>query len=118
MSGCMRLRPVIAIAIAVAAGSPAVGPASGPFGGVARAQGPAQPPIDLEALAQAAREAMQALSADIAPWMDQLGVLLDDPGAYEAPVLTPDGDIVIRRRRDAPPLITPSPDDDGRGLSL
>ena len=84
----------------------------------ARAQTPAPPAINLEELARAAREAMQALSADVAPWIDQLGVLLDEPGAFEPPVLTPDGDILIRRRRDAPTGASPSPDDDGRRLSL
>jgi len=74
------------------------------FAAPASAQGsqpPAAPP--LEDMARAMREALEAFSEQIAPWAEQLGRLLDDPGAYQAPELLPNGDIIIRRKPDAPP---------------
>lgn len=37
------------------------------------------------------------------PWVTGLMALMDDIGNYEAPELLPNGDIVIRRKPDAPP---------------
>lgn len=47
----------------------------------------------------------EALAA-LEPLLRDLGALIDDLSRYEAPVILPNGDILIRRRPDAPP---PSP---------
>lgn len=80
------------------------------------AQG-SRPPAgqSLDDMARAMREALEALGGQIAPWAEQLGRLLDDPGAYEAPVLMPNGDILIRRKPDAPP---PAPREAAPGVDL
>lgn len=74
----------------------------------AHAQTP-QPPDEptLEDMARAMREALDAFSGKVAPWAEHLGRLLGDPDAYAAPELLPNGDILIRRKPDAPPLDRP-----------
>ncbi|PKP66988.1 MAG: hypothetical protein CVT86_02575 [Alphaproteobacteria bacterium HGW-Alphaproteobacteria-8] len=82
------------------------------------AQAQTQPGAELrtlEDMARAMRDAMEAFGESIAPWAEQLGRLLDDPGAYESPELLPNGDILIRRKADAPPLKQP---DAAPGLDL
>lgn len=39
----------------------------------------------------------------VAPVFDDLGALIDDIGNYQTPERLPNGDIIIRRRPDAPP---------------
>ncbi|MCZ0961112.1 hypothetical protein [Paracoccus benzoatiresistens] len=41
--------------------------------------------------------------ADLAPMLDDLAVLVDDLGNYEAPERLENGDVLIRRKADAPP---------------
>ncbi|UXU74473.1 MULTISPECIES: hypothetical protein [unclassified Paracoccus (in: a-proteobacteria)] len=58
------------------------------------------------------------------PVLDELGQLMDDVGNYQAPERLENGDILIRRRPDAPPpppvgprlrdLLRPAPQDDSR----
>jgi len=85
------------------------------------AQGQAAPralPPDmqtLEDMARAMREALEAFGGTLAPWAEQLGALIEEPGAYEPPVRLPNGDILIRRKPDAPPL---TPRDAQPGLDL
>lgn len=43
------------------------------------------------------------------PWVTGLMALVDDIGNYEAPELLPNGDIVIRRKPDAPALPVEKP---------
>lgn len=57
----------------------------------------------LEQLAEAIRDAARALSDSATPWAEGLGAVLADPGAYEPPETLPNGDILIRRKPDAPP---------------
>lgn len=49
---------------------------------------------------------------DLGPALDKLLTLFDDFRNYEAPERLPNGDIIIRRRPDAPPPV-PLPDGDG-----
>lgn len=69
----------------------------------------------LEGMARAMREALEAFGGTLAPWAEQLGRLIEEPGAYEAPVRLPNGDILIRRKPDAPPL---APNETAPGLDL
>lgn len=46
---------------------------------------------------------------DLAPAVDKLISLLDDIRNYDAPERLPNGDIIIRRRPDAPPYAAPEP---------
>ena len=41
---------------------------------------------------------------DLAPVLEDLALLVDDLGNYQAPERLENGDILIRRRADAPPL--------------
>ncbi len=59
----------------------------------------------LEGLKEKAGPALQGLK-------DDLGTLIDDASAYEAPEVQPNGDILIRRKvpRTVPPPDVPTPD--------
>ncbi len=72
----------------------------------------------LDELTRAMRDAMQAYGEKIASWVEQLGRLLDDPDAYEAPTMLPNGDILIRRKPGAPPPKRPDAENDAGGLDL
>ncbi len=47
------------------------------------------------------------LAGRLDPVLRDLARLIDDVTAYEAPVILPNGDILIRRRPDAPPPAVP-----------
>jgi hypothetical protein len=70
---------------------------------------PAQPTEELrlpEALDRAFREMMEELKPaldDAFEYMQSFGAV-DDPRHYELPQVLPNGDIIIRRRDDAPPF--------------
>jgi hypothetical protein len=51
--------------------------------------------------------ALEGLGRDIAPKLRQLIALVDDFGNYDAPVMLPNGDILIRRNA---PLVPVEPD--------
>lgn len=78
--------------------------------GMARADDPPKGP-DIDRML---RELMDELS----PTLDQAMRLfrgleqIDDPMNYDLPEVLPNGDIIIRRRLDAPPFRAPDPDDE------
>ena len=57
----------------------------------------------LDGMAEALEEARPWLE-DLGPQLTELVRLMGDIRNYEAPVMLPNGDILIRRRTDAPPL--------------
>lgn len=58
---------------------------------------------DFEAMAQEFGPKMQALIAQMGPKLAELADHIDDAANYSAPEILPNGDIIIRRRPDAPP---------------
>jgi hypothetical protein len=67
-----------------------------------------QPAIDEMGKAlDEAGPALEGLGAEIGPKLRQLIALIDDIGNYDAPIMLPNGDILIRRNA---PLL-PRPDD-------
>lgn len=48
------------------------------------------------------------LEDEVLPLMQRLGTLVDDLALYELPERLPNGDILIRRRPDAPPFEPPA----------
>lgn len=59
---------------------------------------------------------LEGAARELGPALDQLMALFDDIRNYEAPERLPNGDIIIRRRPDAPPPrpLLPGPDQDGQ----
>lgn len=57
----------------------------------------------LEGLAAELGPLMDETLAEIAPLIENLMEAIDDLTAYEAPEVLPNGDIIIRRKPDAPP---------------
>lgn len=53
-------------------------------------------------LAEGLRGLMEGLAEDMLPLMEQLADKMSDLNAYEAPEVLPNGDIIIRRKPDAP----------------
>lgn len=47
---------------------------------------------------------------EMLPFLEELGRLIDDLSAYEMPERLPNGDIIIRRAPDAPPLEEDAPE--------
>lgn len=62
----------------------------------------------LEEFSQDTERALRKLLEALRPGIEELLDRIDDLSQYEAPEILPNGDIIIRRKRDAPPL---SPDD-------
>jgi hypothetical protein len=59
--------------------------------------------------------ALEGLGEEIGPKIRQLIAMIDDIKNYDAPIMLPNGDILIRRKADAPPappfgVPTPSPE--------
>ncbi len=63
--------------------------------------------FDKERLSDEARRAVEDFLALVSPLMDQLSIAIEDLPRYEAPVILPNGDILIRKKREpgheAPP---------------
>lgn len=57
---------------------------------------------DFKAMAEEFGPKMQALMSEMGPKLAELADKLDDIAYYEAPELLPNGDIIIRRKPDAP----------------
>jgi hypothetical protein len=77
----------------------------GMYGVPAQAQ-PADEPQLSERIERALRDMMEGLEpalGDALEYMRSLGAI-DDPLNYEMPEVLPNGDIIIRRREDAPEL--------------
>lgn len=62
----------------------------------------------LTEMERAFREIEPALRA-MGPALQELVAMIEDIANYEMPVLLPNGDILIRRKPDAPPLPQPEP---------
>lgn len=62
---------------------------------------------EADLLGEEARAAIETLLPMIEAMMDRLPLLMDSLPQYEAPVILPNGDILIRRKRDLPRI----PDD-------
>ncbi|WP_420860889.1 hypothetical protein [Algirhabdus cladophorae] len=62
---------------------------------------------DLKALAEDLQPNMKRLLGELGPTLNKLAALMEDATAYEAPQRLPNGDIIIRRKEDAPPLTVP-----------
>ncbi|MEM6944951.1 MAG: hypothetical protein AAF416_14185 [Pseudomonadota bacterium] len=69
--------------------------------------------LDLDAMKRQLDRAWDRLAEDLEPALKRVDEVIavlrevDDPRHYEAPMLLPNGDIVIRRRADAPPWQPP-----------
>ena len=64
----------------------------------------------LEELQDMAREiepALRAFAAEMGPALTELMRLVDEIRYYEVPEVLPNGDIILRRRDDAPPYVAP-----------
>ena len=66
--------------------------------------------FDKRRLSEEARRAVEEFLALVGPLMDQLSIAIEDLPRYEAPVILPNGDILIRRKR---PLDPPPPGEEG-----
>ncbi len=55
-------------------------------------------------------EARPFFEEEMLPFLERLSMLIDDLAAYELPERLPNGDIIIRRSPDAPPLEEPPPE--------
>lgn len=80
-----------------------------PIARAAPAQEPRQPRQELEQAERLAREAARRLM-----WL--LKMMIENIPQYEAPVITDEGDIIIRRKRK--PLPAPPPTGDGGQTEL
>jgi len=59
---------------------------------------------DLERMMEKMGPEMERLMAEMLPRLQELGETLGGLTMYELPEILPNGDIIIRRRQDAPPL--------------
>ncbi|WP_234455211.1 AAA+ family ATPase [Thermohalobaculum xanthum] len=88
-----------------------------------------EPRPDMEEFKRRLDEAWDDMMRELGPTIDSLGALIDTLDQidglenYERPEVLPNGDIVIRRKADAPPLPdeperapTETPEDDGKGI--
>jgi len=63
---------------------------------------------DLKALTDQLEPNLEKLLTEMAPALNNLADMMDDVTAYELPERLPNGDIIIRRKADAPPLADPA----------
>ena len=62
-----------------------------------------EPTLDeFQGMAEGVGEAMQLLGAEMGPALAELLGQIDDMRHYDAPAILPNGDIIIRRKPDAP----------------
>ncbi len=66
-----------------------------------------------EELSEATRDAIERFLFLMGPMLERFGDMIGDLPAYEAPIILPNGDILIRRKRD--PFGAPQ---DGDGVEL
>ncbi|WP_425092043.1 AAA+ family ATPase [Tropicimonas sp. S265A] len=64
----------------------------------------------LDLFSEGARRLMQEFAGELAPLFLQLEALVDEITAYQAPEVLDNGDIIIRRRPDAPPWAPADPE--------
>lgn len=66
---------------------------------------------DLRDLASELEPKLHELIHEMGPAFTELLGMVDDFGYYEPPVLLPNGDIILRRKPDAPEWVPPEPAD-------
>ena len=66
---------------------------------------------EMEGLSDEMRDAVQALASEMGPALRELIALVDEIRYYEAPEVLENGDILIRRKPDAPPYEAPAPEE-------
>jgi len=62
---------------------------------------------EMESFAGEVEPALRSFADELGPALAQLMSMIDEIGNYEAPEVLPNGDIIIRRRPDAPPYVAP-----------
>jgi hypothetical protein len=65
----------------------------------------------LEQFSEESQEFLQDWLTQLTPLLEGLRDRVDDLSNYEAPEVLPNGDIIIRRKPDAPESPAPDPDD-------
>ena len=68
---------------------------------------------EADILGEEARTAIEMLIPMIESMMERLPLLIDSLPEYEAPVILPNGDILIRRKRDLPTVPKDKPGEKG-----
>ncbi len=110
----MQAARVLAISILTA--GLAIAPAYGGSAGTGAETGadPEDRPLS-EQLDEVFRNLMEQMKPALDELLETLEVLegIDSIEHYQRPEILPNGDIIIRRREDAPPLPRPLPRDDG-----
>ncbi len=106
----MRAARVLAISILTA--GLAIAPA---YGGTEDSGADTEDRPLSEQLDEVFRDLMEQMKPALDELLETLEVLegIDSIEHYERPEILPNGDIIIRRREDAPPLPRPLPHDDG-----
>ncbi len=106
------MRTARVLAISILATGLAIAPAYG--GSAGTGAGPEDRPLS-EQLDDVFRNLMEQMKPALDEFLETLEVLegIDSIEHYERPEILPNGDIIIRRREDAPPLPRPLPHDDG-----
>lgn len=72
---------------------------------------------DMDQMSEEMRDALSNLTSEMGPALRDLVDLIDEIGHYDAPEVMENGDIIIRRKSDAPPYEAPdlqedAPEDD------
>lgn len=114
----MRTARVLAISVLTAslAIAPAYGGSAGTGAGTGLDTGAGTEDRPLsERLDEVFRDLMEQMKPALDELLETLEVLegIDSIEHYQRPEILPNGDIIIRRREDAPPLPRPLPHDDG-----
>lgn len=81
------------------------------FRGLMDEMGPAL--RELEGLADDIEPAIRSFAEEMGPALRDLMAQVEDWSAYEPPVVLPNGDILLKRKEDAPPLDSLPPPEEG-----
>ncbi|WP_292293685.1 hypothetical protein [Marivita sp.] len=68
---------------------------------------------ELEGLAEDIEPAIRSFAEEMGPALRDLMTQVEDWSAYEPPVVLPNGDILLKRKEDAPPLDDLPPPEEG-----
>ena len=63
---------------------------------------------DLRGLAEEVAPTLRELSDELGPRLGEILTMIDDLGNYQRPEILPNGDIIMRRKPDAPDLTAPA----------
>lgn len=66
---------------------------------------------DLQEMSDQMRETVRAFASEMGPALMDVLEKVDEVRYYDAPELLPNGDIIIRRKADAPPFDPPEPEE-------